>query len=74
MIASDLAASARRDEPTWWAHWGEKQRGARRQGHASAVPADNRPRCSSSAKESPLQPSPDWNFEANAGDLMECPG
>ena len=42
MIALDLAPSARRDEPKWWAHLGEKQRGDRRQGQARAAPAENR--------------------------------
>ena len=42
MIALDLAPSARRDEPKWWAHLGEKQRGDRREGQARAAPAANR--------------------------------
>jgi len=27
MIAEDFATSARRAEPQWWFHWGNKQRG-----------------------------------------------
>jgi len=42
MIAPDLAPSARRDEPKWWAHLDEEQRGVRRQGQARAAPAVDR--------------------------------
>ena len=39
MIAEDFAPRARRDEPKWWAHLGEKQRSHRRKGPARAAPA-----------------------------------
>ena len=39
MITEDFAASARRDEPKWRAHLGEKQRSYRCKGPVRAVPA-----------------------------------
>ncbi|MGQ0800023.1 MAG: hypothetical protein ACT4NL_07940, partial [Pseudomarimonas sp.] len=39
MIAQGFAASARRDEPEWWAHCGEKQRSDCRKEQARAAPA-----------------------------------
>ena len=39
MITEDFAASARRDEPKWRAHLGEKQRSNRCKGPVRAVPA-----------------------------------
>ena len=41
MIAEDFAASARRAEPQWWFHWGDKQRGDCRKSPARAAPAQN---------------------------------
>jgi hypothetical protein len=41
MIAEDFAASARRAEPQWWFHWGDKQRGDCRKRPARAMPAQN---------------------------------
>jgi hypothetical protein len=41
MIAEDFAASARRAEPQWWFHWGDKQRGDCRKRPARAAPVQN---------------------------------
>ncbi len=39
MIAQDFAASARREEPEWWAHCGDEKRSDRRKGQVRAAPA-----------------------------------
>ncbi|MGB2790214.1 MAG: hypothetical protein WBC13_12945, partial [Dokdonella sp.] len=44
MIAEDLVASARRAEPEWWGHCGDKQRSDRRKRPARTVPAGKRSR------------------------------
>ena len=41
MIAEDFATSARRAEPQWWFHWGDKQRGDCRKRSARAAPVQN---------------------------------
>jgi hypothetical protein len=74
MIAQNLATSAGRDELKWRPHVGEKQRSARRQGYARAVPAGNRTQRSVSRAEWHARPSADRDFEAIVGDLVKCPG
>jgi hypothetical protein len=42
MIAEDFAPSARRAEPQWWFHWGDKQRSDWGKRPARAAPAGKR--------------------------------
>jgi hypothetical protein len=74
MIAEDFAASARRAEPQWWFHWGDKQRGDCRKRPARAAPAQNGRVQFVIASSIGRIAGVARVDDANLRDLMKCPG